>query len=143
MIKLFYVGVCHLILIKFEPVGQNDFELFGADMEASVIDLSFVGVEVLRLLAESVSMLPIYFRNNILLFRIILNVVKETDLTLLWRSLSLNLFNRLLDLFLLLLDLLHHRGLLSNHIHDGLHLVCLLLTNSFLGRRLLHGKLNA
>ena len=116
-------------------------------MAAPVINLPFVSINVVRLLTESMSMLTVNFRNDVLLFSIVLNVVEEADLALLWSSLSLNISNRLrnslLDLFLLLLDLLHHRGLLGDQIHDGLHLVRLLLANSFLGRCLLHGKLNA
>ena len=81
------------MLIDLEVICQYDFELLGADMTGSVHNLTLVGINILWLLTKSVSVFPVDLWDDVLLLLAELNVVKESDLPLLWLSFGLLLLD--------------------------------------------------
>ena len=94
-------------------------------MKGSVHNLPLVSIQICGLLTESVPVLPVDLWNDILFLFVVLNVVEESDLTLLRWSLSLG-FSQTLGLVLKVHNFLNQLFLFFNHIHQALGITALL-----------------
>ena len=113
----FFVG--ELILVQDKPVSEHNLQLLRADVRTSVHYLSLVCREICWFCWKLVSMLPINLWHNVLFLLVVLDIVKESDLTNLRRSLSFTHLS--LQLLLFLSELLHLVKMSGRHTsHLGL-----------------------
>ena len=83
IVKLFDILIAHSVLIKQQIVTNDNLQLFSPYVTTSVIHLSFIRIYVFWLLAETMSVLSVDFRNNVLFFFVEFNVIHKSYFTLL------------------------------------------------------------
>ena len=83
IVKLFNVLITHSILIQKQIISNYNLQLLSPNVTASIVHLSFVRVYIFWLLTETMSVLSVDFRDDVLFFLVKLYMINESYLTLL------------------------------------------------------------
>ena len=83
IVKLFNVLITHSILIKKQIISNYNLQLLSPNVTASIVHLSFIRIYIFWLLAETMSVLSVDLRDDVLFFLIELYVINKSYFTLL------------------------------------------------------------